>query len=152
MRTGFGVKGLILNGNSALALCKPEGGWDLPGGRIESGETPEQTLLRELDEEIGSIKVKILGFIIPWSFFKSPDLIIHGTTYPCLYLGGKILLSPEHSGFLWIPLNQLRDMDIYWKFGLDRLGVDSMEHSSERMKAYGDLESRRIAAGNGGRI
>ena len=63
--TRYGVKGLILNGNSGLVFWKSGGGEDLPGGRVESGETAKQAFLRELDEETGSLRVKFLGPIVP---------------------------------------------------------------------------------------
>ncbi len=54
-----GVKGLIRNKDGKLLLLKvPAWGgspsyWDLPGGRMNPGETFEETLRRELKEEIG---------------------------------------------------------------------------------------------------
>ena len=35
----------------ALTLRRHAGQWALPGGRVDAGETPEETALRELDEE-----------------------------------------------------------------------------------------------------
>lgn len=53
----IGSYGLILKDNKILLIKKKGGPYDgkldLPGGTIEFGETPEETLVRELKEEVG---------------------------------------------------------------------------------------------------
>ena len=54
----FVAAGLILRGDEVL-ICQRKAGspmglkWEFPGGKIEPGESPEQALRRELDEELG---------------------------------------------------------------------------------------------------
>lgn len=52
------VAGFLKKGDLVLVGQRPEthslaGQWEFPGGKIESGENPEQALIRELQEELG---------------------------------------------------------------------------------------------------
>jgi len=54
---------LVDSDNRVLLAQRPEGKalaglWEFPGGKVEAGETPEQTVIRELREEIG-IETKV---------------------------------------------------------------------------------------------
>lgn len=65
--TFVGVLGLAVNKNGEYLLTKrrqpgnhrTDGKWQLPGGGIEFGETPEQVLAREMEEEL-KVSVRIL--------------------------------------------------------------------------------------------
>lgn len=45
------VKGVVVRSNRVLLLKNEREEWELPGGRIEIGETPEQCVSREIWEE-----------------------------------------------------------------------------------------------------
>ncbi|HNZ72395.1 MAG TPA: NUDIX domain-containing protein, partial [Prolixibacteraceae bacterium] len=45
--------GLVLNSEEKLLCIKRWGKWDLPKGKMEKGEEPAQTALREVEEECG---------------------------------------------------------------------------------------------------
>lgn len=54
------IKALILDKNRKFLLCKEDNGyWDLPGGGIDFGETSEETLKREIFEEMGLVVTEI---------------------------------------------------------------------------------------------
>lgn len=62
MRKEVSSGGVVIFGNTILLLKKYNGDWVLPKGRVERGETLEQTALREVKEETG-VKGNIVQYI-----------------------------------------------------------------------------------------
>lgn len=48
------------------------GMWQFPQGGIDSGETPEEALFRELEEEIGTAEIEVLGEYPEWVSYDFP--------------------------------------------------------------------------------
>jgi len=55
-----GIKGIVRKNDLILVLVRQNGTLDLPGGRVENGETVKSALQRDINEETG-LKVKIYG-------------------------------------------------------------------------------------------
>lgn len=73
----FGAYGVLLKGDEILVIKTHSDNWEIPGGTPEKGETLEQGLLRELEEEVG-IHAKIgRMFYTRESFYHTPS----GKTY-----------------------------------------------------------------------
>jgi 8-oxo-dGTP pyrophosphatase MutT (NUDIX family) len=47
------AKALIFDEDHKILLVKEKRGWELPGGGIEQGESPQETITREITEECG---------------------------------------------------------------------------------------------------
>ena len=94
----------------SLKLRKHAGQWALPGGRIDPGETPEQTALRELEEEVGLAlgPEHILGRLDDFttrSGFTMKCIVVWGGTDP------KLVANPDEVHKIYrIPLAEfMRD-------------------------------------------
>ena len=101
-----GVKGIVRNKDHILVLVKPDGTLDLPGGRVENGETIKSALRREINEETG-LKVEIHDPVEEWSFYKTPNHLIKGITLECDYLEGKVKLCGEHKRYFWAAIDSI---------------------------------------------
>ncbi|MCX6717228.1 MAG: NUDIX domain-containing protein [Candidatus Taylorbacteria bacterium] len=78
---------------------------DLPGGRMKFGENAEESLRREVDEEIG-IKIKIIKPSRIWGFVKD-NLHLVGITFLAEFLSGEFKLSGEHTKYEWIDKEKI---------------------------------------------
>lgn len=47
------IKGIVFDNNKVWLRKNERNEWELPGGKIEKGEQPEQTVIREIEEELG---------------------------------------------------------------------------------------------------
>lgn len=84
------------------------GGWEYPGGKIEPGETGEQCLHRELNEEL-RINAEI-GEKMAESTFKTESKTIHLHAYRVNRYEGEIQLT-VHDQMEWVPLAELLNHD-----------------------------------------
>jgi len=113
---GVHVSAVIVRGNSVLLLKRsPDkshlpGYWDPCSGRMESGETPEQAVIREAREETG-LTVEPLRVLDTFHFFYGPEQEeCVGMTFLCRPGDGEVVLSSEHTEGRWVKLD---DVDGY---------------------------------------
>ena len=103
------VAAIIKNDNKVFITQRGhgefKGKWEFPGGKIEVGETPEEAVVREINEELKSI-VKVDSF-----FGEIND--VHGDRcfnvkfYICSLESGELELT-EHLSAKWIEPNSIK--------------------------------------------
>lgn len=98
-------------GHVLATQCPPHkhgGGWELPGGKIEPGESPQEAVVREIREELGvSVQVGDLLHTIEWDY---PAFHLRMYCYACSIVQGDIQLK-EHTAFCWAGVEQLPGID-----------------------------------------
>lgn len=113
----FATKALIIKDGLLLVIKKSStedvnpNTYDVPGGRLEFGEMPDESLKREVREEVG-LEINIVKPIRVWSFIKDDNFQLVGVTFLCDYQSGVVKLSDEHERADWIPLKDISKHDL----------------------------------------
>ena len=78
--------------------------WEFVGGKVEIGETKEQALIRECQEEL-AITLDV-GEVFMDVIHEYPDLTVHLTLFHATIREG-ILQKLEHNDIRWITVNEI---------------------------------------------
>lgn len=106
------VAAVIKNGNKIYATQRGygefKGGWEFPGGKIEQGETSQEALVREIEEELETkIKVNDLIDTIEYDY---PTFHLSMECFWCEIVKGNLVLL-EAEAAKWLTKEELYSVD-----------------------------------------
>jgi 8-oxo-dGTP diphosphatase len=99
-----------------LLARRPEGKamaglWEFPGGKVENGERPEETLIRELKEELGIAVSEACLAPLTFASHSYPDFHLLMPLYVCRRWEGTAT-ALEAQQLTWVKPHRLRDYEM----------------------------------------
>ena len=99
--------------NRVLIAQRPEGKalaglWEFPGGKVEPGERPDDSLIRELREELGIVVKEACLAPLTFASHAYPDFHLLMPLYVCRRWEG-VVRSREGQALKWVRARDLRD-------------------------------------------
>jgi 8-oxo-dGTP pyrophosphatase MutT (NUDIX family) len=108
------VKGVIFFGETLILLQNERNEWELPGGKIDPGESPEACLAREIYEELGC-EVKVGVPVYAWMYHILQRVRVFVIAYECTLRTAsrpEIRLSDEHRSYGWFTRAELAGLEL----------------------------------------
>jgi mutator protein MutT len=103
------MKGVVFIGSLVALVRNDRNEWELPGGRLEPGETPEACVVREIAEEL-SIAVSADELIDVWVYPVEPTKSVLIVTFGCSLVGAANLrISDEHNDLALVDVGHELD-------------------------------------------
>jgi 8-oxo-dGTP diphosphatase len=106
--------GALIDADGRVLLAERPAGrsmaglWEFPGGKVEAGERPEQTLIRELAEELGIVVEEACLAPLTFASHSYADFHLLMPLYVCRRWHG-IVVPREGQKLAWVRPNRLRD-------------------------------------------
>ena len=82
--------------------------WEFPGGKVEVGESREEALVREIEEEL-SVDIEVSEFLMTVEH-TYPDFHLTMHVFKCVLDQGEITLN-EHVALMWLSIDELYQLD-----------------------------------------
>ncbi|WP_404816864.1 (deoxy)nucleoside triphosphate pyrophosphohydrolase [Streptomyces thermolineatus] len=106
------VAGAVIDGGRLLAARRSApahlaGRWELPGGKVEPGESDGQALVRELREELG-VETEAVERI-PGAWPLAPGLVLH--VWTARLLAGEPAPLEDHDELRWLTADRFGEVD-----------------------------------------
>ncbi|WP_409200187.1 NUDIX domain-containing protein [Methanobrevibacter sp. DSM 116169] len=113
---GLTMRGLLKKDEKILLLRRPlkcrtnPGCWELPGGKVDSGEFFDEALVRELKEEINlDITIGKLIGAVQEDFSHKRTVVIIMEVKSESY---DVKISDEHIDWMWASLDEFKDLKL----------------------------------------
>lgn len=98
----------------SAASAHNAGKWDLPGGKVDTGESFDVALLREVVEETG-LTVE-LETVLGAASSDAPAKVVVYVIMGGRLVAGDVRLSDEHEASIWVPRAELGTVDVCEQF------------------------------------
>ena len=135
------VAAVIIKNNNLLLVQRNEdpflGMWDIPGGYMNQGESPEEAVKREIKEELSveAINPVLIKQVPGKGFWKGKELPIINSFYLLDIGNQKINLNEENSDFKWSPLSDI---------GSEKISFDSQRNFLDFLKKEFTFDLNRV--------
>ncbi len=132
-RPGVGIV-LLNNANHVFIGQRFEGSseaWQMPQGGIDNGETPQEAVFRELEEEVGTCKAEIVFELESWLYYDIPPEIAsrlwsgkfkgqRQKWFAMQFLGSDSDINiktahPEFRSWMWSPADSIPEVAIEFR-------------------------------------
>jgi acetyl-CoA carboxylase carboxyl transferase subunit beta len=107
------VSAVINEGTQVLLIVRghepAQGLWSLPGGGVETGESLEEALVREVREETGLI-IQVQSDVFHQDIVLSPTDTYDLHTFTAIVLGGEMRAGDDAAEVAWVELSMLSEL------------------------------------------